>query len=767
VDEVDNLFIDDFSKSTFLADFMQGMDKLLFIFLQMWEEFAKIEGKFKIKKEKEIKKYREDYIKNREIQDKKRKAKENQYKESKSKGFVDYINFKDQITNEIQFEKKTGQNQKIQSEEEESNKEYEHKFNEERDEMVNQLIENTNSNLIKNKNISILNLPEYLISYINTNLKIWANNLIKAKYDLEKNVDYCIKFNRICPVDYTSTGVTQSNRQLGDGLQQFLQIKENLELTEHNLTTNFYSNIGHFTRYMNCNGENCLYALTGTLGENKKSKDIITEIYKVDLVFIPNNIPKQFVEPKINLYNTTCERNKKLIESFKEYKERTVLVIFETIKQVKEFMTELNYNVLTEDFKEKIHIYTDSLNSKENKKINSQIFEPGHIILSTNLSGRGCDIKISTDVEKNAGLHVILSFIPESSRSEKQAFGRAARKGQKGSGEFILSFEYENSKISQTTLYFDTIVFYMDKKNENKIPESLKELISNPIKKLFSLRDERENEKIEKTKKELELIKIKDGLFIKFCDMLNKDLKCIQIKDPFLFHAIEERWGMWLLNLPENINEENASDIFKIFKDNIIADFNNKQVIKNPYMINLRCKNLLIKFYNKNKSLGLYLWNAIIDRDIKLEDVEKQLEENINMISDCFIPHYLKAICILMQDKDDCNRLFRTHMENAQKIIYKEIYFLHEFCKILTQKKMTQKSIQSWKTTCQILIAIEYTTQVNLKYLDHLEQNKKKPKIKFEELFTGAPFENTKEYVNMCKNGYKGFSINEKTSNWF
>jgi hypothetical protein len=705
VDEVDNMFIDDFSKSTYLAESKQGMDKLLFIFLQMWEEFLKIEGNFINKKQAEI---RSD-----------------------------------------------------------TNKEY--KFYAERFEMTNQLVKVTLRNLEENKKLSFLNIPDYLKVYIQTNLETWAMNLIKAKYDMEENKDYSTKGGRVCPVDYTNTGVTQRNSQYGEGLQQFLQIKHNLELTEHHLITNFFSNIGQFTRYMDCDGENCIFALTGTLGENHKSKEILQDIYKVDLVDIPTNKPRQFEEPQILICNNTHQQKVKLIDTLQEYKSRTVLVIFETIKQVDEFKKELQ----GKDLSKQIYPYTDSEDSASNNFISTNIFQSGDIILSTNLSGRGCDIKISQDVETRGGLHVILTFVPESSRAEKQAFGRAARKGQKGSGEFILNLEYENLKIPQTMLYTNFIVNERErnstreeilKKMGPKLPQEILEIILNPTIKLFELRNLREDKKIDETKKEIESIKIKDGLFMKFCKMLTVDLLGIQKRDPINFHAIEERWGMWLLEQPEDLNEAEFNKKFEDFKKSILDDYKNQQVMKNPNMINYICKEYLYNFYTGRGGLWRKIWYKMSNKGINIEDVKSKLNDSIKMNPCCFIPYYLKAFCILEQGKEKAYDEFRSLMEQSRELIKNEILFLKFFSKMLREKGMNEKNINNWNTICEILIAVDWNIGNNLEDLEEIEKSKKKPLIKID-TFRGAPFEEKEEYLHMCKSGLQCFSIKKKTSN--
>ncbi|GLD72897.1 uncharacterized protein AKAME5_002422200, partial [Lates japonicus] len=101
---------------------------------------------------------------------------------------------------------------------------------------------------------------------------------------------------------------------------------------------------------------------------------------------------------------------------------RAALVICETINKAKELYEELKSIVPRQ-----IVLYIR--NDKDSLSKIDEILNPGDVIVATNLAGRGTDIKISDKVNKNGGLFVILSFLAENTRVERQAFGRTARKG--------------------------------------------------------------------------------------------------------------------------------------------------------------------------------------------------------------------------------------------------------------------------------------------------------------------------------------------------
>ena len=152
----------------------------------------------------------------------------------------------------------------------------------------------------------------------------------------------------------------------------------------------------------------------------------------MNYILIPTYKPSLLKPPSFFIIDNEKDYIDKIIEEILIYSEkRAVLVIFEYIENIKEIKNKL----LREDSIDtnKIIIYKDSENNKESLFLKNEI-SIGNIILATNLAARGTDIKISSQLEKNGGLHVILTFFPCSERVERQALGRAGRKGEKGSG---------------------------------------------------------------------------------------------------------------------------------------------------------------------------------------------------------------------------------------------------------------------------------------------------------------------------------------------
>jgi preprotein translocase subunit SecA len=106
------------------------------------------------------------------------------------------------------------------------------------------------------------------------------------------------------------------------------------------------------------------------------------------------------------------------------------LVIFETIDKAIKF---------TELLKKNNKNFIPYLRSDQNLGQDAlKNLQTDSIIIATNLAGRGTDFKLSKQIAENGGLHVVLTFSASNLRVEQQAFGRAARTGQFGTGRLVL-----------------------------------------------------------------------------------------------------------------------------------------------------------------------------------------------------------------------------------------------------------------------------------------------------------------------------------------
>ena len=392
----------------------------------------------------------------------------------------------------------------------------------------------------QNLNTKTIKFPPHLHTFIQNRKKDWCNCAYDALFYYKENKHYLIsydenyKFETIKPIDFSNTGIIQDN-SVWSGLHQFLEIKHGLRLTEENLNSCFISNLCFFRLYKE------KFGLTGTVG-SKKTQEVLKNIYDLDVIFIPT-----FKEGKY-LFNSqsdySCDNDQQefyknvLIEIFqKYYANRAILVIVKYIDQVRIIKRKLEESNQIDI--RNIIVYDRNDNPEQSNFLNKEI-GPKTIILSTNLCGRGTDIRINKECERNGGLYVILTFNAESERIEKQALGRAARKGENGSGRIML---YGNAS-------------YESLKNKRESNENTKfEYLMNSFKK--------------------RTIFFQD-LFERFCFELNKmkkrNVSIGQIID------IKEKWGLFLVE--NDLDKLEEQEDLKQFNSNS-NNSNNEQNIAN------------------------------------------------------------------------------------------------------------------------------------------------------------------------------------------
>jgi preprotein translocase subunit SecA len=466
-------------------------------------------------------------------------------------------------------------------------------------EIVNERDENRNSYL-----------PEYLKDFALKSIPRWVNSAILALLVFKENHHYIISKGNIEPLDFRNTGIVQKKTHFSNGLHQFLQLQHKLKLTPENLMTNYLSNIGFFKRYRSSENNN-IFGLTGTLGTEREQK-LLAKIYELDFVFIPSNKPNQLEIRDPRLMKSKNKWIKEIIKSLKPEidRDRAVLIICETIAMVEVIENELKTGLNNCKFVK----YTRN-DVVENQEFINEEIEKQTIILSTNLAGRGMDLKMNKEVQRNGGLHVCVAFLPINLRVQKQAFGRTARNGERGTAQLVLNYSVEVEKFGFDHEIANKIAKLQNSYRGNDFSKSKIEEyckindIPNTFDDFERYRNDKENKLLESAENEISKIEIKDELFKEFCSLIKSDIKDLK-KDLPTLNAIEERWGIWLSDLDLSKSKSEIKTNFnEQFKEIILSQFANDEVILNANYLNQKCLKALtegmiptgiLKFYNIN-----------------------------------------------------------------------------------------------------------------------------------------------------------------------
>ncbi|KAF0553046.1 DEAD/DEAH box helicase family protein [Gigaspora margarita] len=159
-------------------------------------------------------------------------------------------------------------------------------------EFVSEHLTEFTTHLIKEGTVE---LPNFLRNFCLMSVEELANSAIESWKIYQERREYLMvkgkdENSNIAPVDYESTGIVQEHETYSDGLHQFLQIKHGLKLTPETVPTSFISNLGYFKKY----GAK-IYGMTGTVG-SEAEQDLLSSIYEIDFGFIPTYKAKQFKE---------------------------------------------------------------------------------------------------------------------------------------------------------------------------------------------------------------------------------------------------------------------------------------------------------------------------------------------------------------------------------------------------------------------------------------------------------------------------------------
>jgi preprotein translocase subunit SecA len=294
------------------------------------------------------------------------------------------------------------------------------------------------------------------------------NNALRAHKLFLRDRDYIVKNGQVVIID-EFTGRMMEGRRYSDGLHQALEAKEHVKIQPENQTLASITFQNYFRLYEK---------LAGMTGTAATEADEFADIYKLDVVEIPTNMPVARVDEDDAVYRTVEEKYKAIVELITDARSRgqPVLVGTTSIEKSEQLAERLRKSGL-KDF--------EVLNARHHEReaaIISQAGKPGAITIATNMAGRGTDIQlggnldmrlaaelegiedeaertaktqaIRADVERMkgealaaGGLLVIGTERHESRRIDNQLRGRSGRQGDPGRSQFFLSLQDDLMRI--------------------------------------------------------------------------------------------------------------------------------------------------------------------------------------------------------------------------------------------------------------------------------------------------------------------------------
>jgi preprotein translocase subunit SecA len=249
---------------------------------------------------------------------------------------------------------------------------------------------------------------------------------IEAEHAFFIERDYVIRDGKIVIVD-RSTGRLAEGRQWQNGIQQSLEAANQLEISAE---TNPVATI---TVQSFLRGFEHLSGMTGTAQEAAKE---FWKIYKLRTISIPPFVPCRRIELPVQVLNSRREKWESVISAVRHMlsKGRPVLVGTRDLDSSEELSAQLHQADISHQ------VLTAKQEAIEADLI-SQAGQRGTVTVSTNIAGRGTDIRLGPEVADAGGLHVIAADLFDASRIDRQLAGRGGRQGDPATYQQILSLE--------------------------------------------------------------------------------------------------------------------------------------------------------------------------------------------------------------------------------------------------------------------------------------------------------------------------------------
>lgn len=301
----------------------------------------------------------------------------------------------------------------------------------------------------------------------NISLVHYVNQALKAHHLFKRDVDYIVKNGKVIIID-EFTGRQMEGRRYSDGLHQAIEAKEHVKVQMENQTLASITFQNFFRMYKKLSG------MTGT-AETEAAE--LTDIYNVETLVIPTNLPVARIDYDDEIYKTKKDKNHAIIELIRECHAKKQPVLIGTISI--ESSEQLSGYLKAENIE---HNVLNARYHDVEAQIIAEAGKPGAITIATNMAGRGTDIKLGGNLEvrlakaldgiddenlrkkveeevtaqfkkdedtviKAGGLFVIGTERHESRRIDNQLRGRSGRQGDPGASKFFLSLQDDLMRI--------------------------------------------------------------------------------------------------------------------------------------------------------------------------------------------------------------------------------------------------------------------------------------------------------------------------------
>ena len=255
---------------------------------------------------------------------------------------------------------------------------------------------------------------------------------LKAHVVFKKDVDYVVRDNKVIIVD-EFTGRLMPGRRYSDGLHGALEAKEHIPVENETQVLASITFQNYFRLYSSLAG------MTGTADTEAVE---FKKIYSLDVVVIPTNKPIARQDDQDEIYRTALEKFNVIADEVAKAQRKGQPVLVGTVSVEK---SELLASLL-----KKRDIPHEILNAKNHGReatIIANAGQKGTVTISTNMAGRGTDIKLGEGVADVGGLFVVGTERHESRRIDNQLRGRSGRQGDPGRTKFFLSLEDDLMRI--------------------------------------------------------------------------------------------------------------------------------------------------------------------------------------------------------------------------------------------------------------------------------------------------------------------------------